>query len=483
MRRRVLAAAFVALVVALVALPRKTDGGLPLRDFEAYYAAGKTWHYQGDPYGREVWRTERLLPGVVAAREELLPFVGPPFGLPVWSALAQLPFRSASIVWAAVLGLAFTTLALGSLLLGRSRLVWYDAIAVTTFAAAFAPLTGGVSLGQVAILSCAAIVAMPFLLGPRLVLAAAGAGLLAALQPNLALVLAARLAGARAWIALVSAALIALGASALALGGPASLARYAQVLRDQAAAERFIAIQTTPGAVARSLGATAGAADALAIGIALAVGAIVVLQVASRRYAPDVRLALACAAAPLALPFAHEHDFTISFMPAILLVTRARGIAWLCAAFGALALGVDWLGLAQRPGGLISASALAVAGAFALAALAPVRLRPYHFAPLLLPIGVTFASFAAAQHPLPTWPDALPASFALPPALPSAAVWHLEQVRSGIAAMHPVWGALRLVSLAACTLLWVVTSVALRRPANVQEHPRAPGLALRTDAG
>ena len=69
--------------------PVGTPGPL-LRDFEAYYAAGATWALGGDPYGREVWRVERRVPGVDASHEELLPFVGPPFSLPLWRSFAAL---------------------------------------------------------------------------------------------------------------------------------------------------------------------------------------------------------------------------------------------------------------------------------------------------------------------------------------------------------------------------------------------------------
>ena len=56
-----------------------------MRDFESYWAAGSAWSAGDDPYSRQIWRAERLVPGVNANREELLPFVGPPFGLPLWA--------------------------------------------------------------------------------------------------------------------------------------------------------------------------------------------------------------------------------------------------------------------------------------------------------------------------------------------------------------------------------------------------------------
>jgi hypothetical protein len=46
--------------------------------------------------------------------------------------------------------------------------------------------------------------------------------------------------------------------------------------------------------------------------------------------------------------------------------------------------------------------------------------------------------------------------------MPAPEVWHLEQLRSGIGALVPAWGALRAISLASCAALWGVASVALR---------------------
>lgn len=463
MRPVLLVAAVVAFVVALASIPHVASDGPPLRDFEAYYAAGQTWRYGGDAYARDVWRSERLVPGVVATRDELLPFVGPPYGLPLWSALGGLSFASASLVWALALGLAATTVVLGSLRLAAGRFAWPQAIAALLFAAAFAPLTGGVALGQVALVSCAAIVVLPALLRPRLMFVAACGTLVAALQPNLALVLAARASDARARVTFGAAALVAALGSALALGGPEGFAQYLAVLRDHGAAERFIAIQTSPGAVAYALGAP----PAVAGGFALALAAVVVVtlgvQCTRGAFAPDARLMLACAALPLALPFAHEHDYAIVFLPALVLVVRARKGAWAWSACAALALAVDWLGLAQRPNAMGATLAFSMAGACALAALAPGRLAPYHATPLaLVAAAVATAGRIAATHRLPVWPDALPLHFHVAATLPAAVVWRAEQVATGIAARDPVWGALRAIDLVACAVVWAVATVVLR---------------------
>jgi len=462
-----LAASVAAFLVALSIAPHDRSRGFPLRDFEAYYAAGETWTVHGDPYSRDVWRGERTIAGVDASRDEVLPFVGPPFGLPLWSTLANLSFRGASFVWAIVLGLAFATIALGALAHATGRLTLRASIATLLFAAAFAPMTGGLALGQVALLACAAIVAMPWLLQPGRTLGAVLATLAAGLQPNLAIVLAVRATDRRARIAYVAAALIALLGSALALGGLAEIARYVSILREHGAAERFIAIQTTVGAVLWSFGASPALAGACALAIGALVVAFVVFGCARGAYAPNDRLWVASAALPLAVPFAHQHDYAIVFAPALALVVRTSGALWAASACAALALGVDWLGLAQRPPELATALAFAFAGACALVALAPGPLRAPHAAPFAVVALVALAWTFARAHPLPTWPDALPPHFHVAAKLPSAVVWGAEQASSGIANRDPVWGALRAIDLVATLVIAVAAALHARARARL----------------
>lgn len=473
-RAPLLAVALVAIATAFFAVRPQPTPGPALRDFESYYAAGATWRYHGDAYGRDVWRVEKDVPGVVAARDELLPFVGPPFGLPLWDAIARLPFSAASLLWTLVMGASLAALAFGSLRRAGTPVTPADGLAILVLCAGFGPLTSGVALGQVAVPACAAIALFPSFLRPRRLWAAMLAALVAALQPNLAVVLAARLGDVRARLAALGAAVVALLASILALGDVAGFGRYLGVLREHAGAERFIAIQTTVAAVARALGAPDGAAGLIAIAVALAVAATLVVQCRSARYAPDDRLALACAAWPLALPFAHEHDFTIAFLPAVLAVRRARGAAWLVAALGTLAVAVDWLGLAQRPEGTAETMLLTLAAALALTALAREPLRARHAVPALAAlIVVPLVSLVARGHHLPTWPDALPLGFHLPPTLPAAVVWRAEQLRAGIGSLDPVLGGLRLVSLAGCGLLWAACSRVFAAGATTAERRSA----------
>jgi hypothetical protein len=461
--RALVAALALALVAAAIAVHPKAQAGTPMRDFEAYYAAGTTWFYHGDPYGRDIWRIEKTVPGVAPNRDELLPFVGPPFSLPMYAAIAHFGWPAASLIWGTSLGLALGVLVFASLRAAGGTVDALDVFAVALFAACFGPLTSGLALGQAAVLACAAIALAPLVLGPRRTFAAAGSALVAALQPNLAVALLASAGTRRAAIAFALAIAVAAGGSALALGALGGIPHYLDVLREHAASERFIAIQTTVPAVARAFGAAPHIAGALALGAALATLGVLAFQLVRMRYGGDARLALACAALPLALPFSHEHDFTLAFFPAIVVMRRARGGAWILAALASLAIAVDWLGLAQRPNAVAFTALLAAAAALALAALVREPLRPMHFLPLAIVPAVALAALAGAAHPLPTWPDTLPAHFSVPPSFSAADVWRAEQLASGIGALDWRWALLRAFSLAGCAMLWSVASYVLLR--------------------
>src|SRR5579884_2877059 len=108
------------LLAAFVPLrPPPTHGPFG-RDFEAYYAAGATWNAGGDPWSRDVWAVERTIPGVDRG-DELLPFVGPAFTLPLFGALARAPFGVALRLWSGTIALAFAALVLGALALAREQ--------------------------------------------------------------------------------------------------------------------------------------------------------------------------------------------------------------------------------------------------------------------------------------------------------------------------------------------------------------------------
>jgi hypothetical protein len=473
-----LAALVLGIATILSALlfihPRPGADGPPYRDFESYYAGGATWRFGGDPYSREIWRTEKTIPKVVATRDELLPFVGPPLGLPLWALISKLPWYLATKVWGTTLDIALVILVAAALLAGgvrpaRTSEFALRALAVSLFALCFGPLMSGVALGQVAVFACAAVALAPLTLrGRRTIAKTLLAAIASALQPNVAIVLGARITSVRSAVAIVGAGVIAICGSALALGHYGGIGHYTHVLAEHSAAERAIAIQTTVDAVARGLGASAVASAAIALGVALLTIVGVGVQCFSRRYAPDDRLLLASAALPLVWPFAHEHDFSIIFVCAIALVLRSRGALWYVAVIGALFVSADWLGLAQRPSAIAFEALHTGAAAFALVALAPgARLSVRTFLPVAIGAFEFGVGTIAAAHPLHVWPDYLPKNFHVPFAFDAAQTWGAEQFASGIANFTPLNALLRGFSLLGCAIVWFVASVAFRTESAV----------------
>ena len=102
-RRWLLGVAFAAIAGAVFFARPAATPGPSLRDFEAYWSAGATWNSGDNPYGRAIWIAERTVNGVTPSRDELLPFVGPPPTLLLWSLFARLPYDRAAIIWIAVL--------------------------------------------------------------------------------------------------------------------------------------------------------------------------------------------------------------------------------------------------------------------------------------------------------------------------------------------------------------------------------------------
>ena len=380
-----------------------------------------------------------------------------------------------------MLGAAFVAFVLASLKLAGGRTTRFDLVAAFALAAGFGPLTSALALGQVALVACAGI-AGSLLAQRRDSRAGAFAGaLLAALQPNLAVVLLAQLRERRAAPALGAAALVA-AAAGLWAAGSGAFARYLATLTAHAAAERFIAIQTTPAAIAFALGASEPAAQALGVALALAAVGILVVQLLSQRYDVLAGTALACAALPFALPFSHEADLALVFFPAVLCLRRARGSAWLAALTGTLLVALNWLDFAQRTTPLATTLALALCAALGALALGREGLAGMPRPTLALVPLATFAAVAGAwtmstAHPLPVWPDALPADFHATLIDSAARVWHDEQVFSGLAARNPWSGFLRLLSLLGCVALWAAASFALTEPASALPTPSSEPLS------
>jgi hypothetical protein len=429
------------------------------RDFEAYYAAGAVWDAGGDPWSRAVWTVERTIPGVAAGRDELLPYVGPAAALPLFGALARLPFAFAVRLWTGLLAAALGVLVLAALALTGTRdvRVLLAAFALALFAG---PTTSDLGLGQAALLSAGGIAVALFANERRAVVPAALATLIAAVQPNLALVLAARLRDARA-----------LGATALGFAAFAGLtllaapdvATYLGRLIAHGAAERFVAIQYTPAAIAWDAGAPAVAASAIGLACAAAALAVLVFLTVRARLRPLDGTLLALAALPFAVPFFHEHDFVVELLPLVILGVRARGAARVWAGIAAVLALTEAFGLAQRPGAQAAILAQGLAVATAFVALGSGRAQRVDVAPFAALALLALVAIPLAQRaPAPVWPDALGPTYQAPASADASTVWADEQRTAGLTVQQPAWGVLRAFPLLGCLALGTALVLAAR---------------------
>jgi hypothetical protein len=471
------------LVAAYVSVRPYGPLGPAMRDFEAFYAAGVVANEGGDPYGRTIWDAERTIPGVDVSHNETLPFVGPRAGLPLWRALARLPYDVAGRVWGVVLAAALLTVVFGGLALAKAPREPAVLVGATIFAGAYGAVISDVSLGQLALLSAAAIVGGLLLLRTRVWILASLAAAIAALQPNVALALIASATDARALAAF--AAGVVLFAVPVLAGGVTGFLGYLHLLAAHGASEAATVIQITPAGVAIGLGA--GGATVTFVRVAAAAGTLALMLPAIRRIRDPVAcVALASCALPFIVPFFHEHDFVPTLLPATLCALRARSATLGLAAVGATASGVDWLGLGQRPPSEVQSILLAFACALGFALVA--RMRREAFAALIVPVAVAGVSVLARAHPVAVWPDALPPHWQPPPEANVSAVWGLEQRAAGLDAHNAVWSLLRVLSLASVALLGLATFASARSTIDVQVAERrgdvrAKGLGGSSFAG
>jgi hypothetical protein len=346
-------------------------------------------------------------------------------------------------------------------------------------AGASGPATSDIALGQAALLSAAGI-ACALLAYDRAArtahaartievgaaVAGAFATLVAAMQPNLALALIARM---RDRTALLCAALGATAFAALTLaagGGVRGFLAYLHRLAEHGRAERFVTIQHTPAAIAWGLGASAPIAQALGTACALAAIAATIVAIVRLRLGTRDGTLLALAALPFAIPFFHEHDFVVELMPLIVLAATARGPARALAGIAAVAIGTDWLDTAQRTpaDAQITLLALAVACGFVLLGRG-ARATRADLAPFAAVVVLACAAIPLARaHPAPTWPDMLPAGYHAPASADASAVWAGEQRAAGLDARNPVWSALRTIPLTGCIVLGFAIVLAARGP-------------------
>jgi hypothetical protein len=424
-----------------------------MRDFEAYWSAGATWNAQADPYGRAIWAAERTVPGVDGTRDETLPFVGPPATIPFWSAIGRLPYDAAARLWWTTLGLALLALVAVVLRASRTRVTIFSFFAAFTLAIAFGPVTSDLALGQIALLALlGAAVASCYggLLGGRLAIAALGS-FVAFFQPNVAIGLVSQLGRNRTTLAMALGAGATYFAGVLALGWTWPV-DYARGLIAHQGGERLSAIQLTPAAIAYAFG-TSPEATAIVAAVAVLAAIVAAGLLWQRVRDPFARFAAFTPLAPFVAGFFHEHDLVVAYVAAVWCAVRTRGSIRSLALAGTLLVAIDWFGLAQRPSGIIQSALLALAVSCAFAAFEErTDWRAIVAAAIPLAAIFTFAAWLAAAHPAPVWPDAL-GTFHATITASVFAVWHDEQIHSGLLAAVPAWGLLRALSLLGCALL------------------------------
>lgn len=428
----------------LFARPHPTPGPL-MRDFEAYYAAGEASLHGDDPYSAAIWKYEKGIDGVNPSRPEVLPFVGPPPALLLWRSVARLPYDVAVRLWQAILLLCAGLVAFLCARFARIRAGAAAVFAIAVIALGFGPLTSDLALGQIALFSFAVVLAAA-VLAPYRPVAAALCVCAGFVQPNVGLVSSGIVRDRRTLFVVLLGALL-FAEIAMLGGGIDRLMQYAMVLAAHGQAERFAAIQITPQAILYGFGTPPLLASLTGDAIAVAVTVYWIYAVRTIGGAAE-RLALTCAAAPLAMPFFHEHDLVLLLLPALLIAVRSRSPIAPAAFF---LCSIDWLGLAQRPDGTVQTILLSSGALLAL-----LTLRAFTRVELAYALGViaiaAILGGVAAYHPLGVWPDAMHA-FHIAPNASLATRWEAEQRASGLLEPNAFAAALRILPLLGCAVL------------------------------
>ncbi len=422
----------------------------------------------GDPYGTDIWQTERTLPGVSPKRYEFLPFVGPPATLPLWAAFARLPYPTAAMVWRAVLWLSIMVMVCGALQLGGLPRSPFNVVALALAALGFGAVTNAFALGQIALPVAAAIVvayaATRF--GGKVLAATA-----AFAQPNLALSLAGEFRHKRTALTVIAAvALFALLCAGISVNG---VFAYALVLLAHGAAEQFSAIQLTPAAIAYGFGAHAGTAIAIG-GLAAIAATLFWLRAMVKCDDRPTLFVISCAFVPFGSAFFHQHDLVIVFVPAVAFALRTPAASLPLVMTAALLCATNWVGLAQNPEATVQTFLLTVTFGMALLALrGDIGYRTLA-APVIVWLLIVAAGIFARTHLMPVWPDAM----ASPPpdvaGVTAAAAWHAEQVATGLFARDAFWALLRCASLAGCALLAYAAWISSKCPVDSRTSSAVP---------
>jgi hypothetical protein len=217
-------AALAALFLIAIFVPATRPTAL-LRDFDAFYCAGRVLDAGGDPYRAEpLGSCERVAkpePLMAGSADLAMPAPLPPYALAPFVALARLPYAFAGVAWTVLLMLsvAITVAAL--------RALTGLPVVVLAFGFMLGDAYASLALGQIAPVAVAAIAVCAWLLAAeRDELAAYAAGV-AMLEPHVGLPVCATLFVWRArtrW-PLIAIAVVC-GALSVAVAGTATLLEY-----------------------------------------------------------------------------------------------------------------------------------------------------------------------------------------------------------------------------------------------------------------
>jgi hypothetical protein len=459
---------FIAALAYLAWLPSSTMG-LPISDFSAYWAAGRTWLHGGDPYGVGIWNIEQTLPGFNPSRVELLPFVGPPLSLPLWAAFSAIPYAGAAFAWSVVLVGCVAVMIVLCARLAERRLGRSDAASLLLLAVSSGPIVTGISAGQAALPAVAAVVVAVFCAARRRWISMAVATFVAGLlKPNDALVLIATFGELMALYSVGGSAIVSGFANVSITHGFRGIMAYAGVIMNQNAAERTFLFQFAPASIAYGFGlARQAAVDFGAVLTALAIVTIVAAIRWTRANLVDAA-AIACTVFPFIPPYEHEPDTVIALLPALLVVFGARGWTWALGATGTVLLFMNPFALTQGWPGTTFAVTMAAVAALQLAALAPLECRPVRYIPLAVVPLVLFLGFLAPPNRLSIWPAPPAARVIVKPGASPSAIWNAELVALQLDTQRPWVSLLRLLTLGGCACIGaaMVRTAASRKKPN-----------------
>jgi hypothetical protein len=331
----IFAGAALALVAAALLL--SAHGNVEHASFKAFYCAGLAVKERVDPYRVEPLRAcERRLAPSTLPDGYVEPAPLPGYAMTPFAALATLPPKLASAIFAIVLVLAS---ALAAYLLAEMLPASRTAVFL-----AFAPLTLlNVAYGEVVPLALAAICAAAFLIWRGRWFGAGLAVCVAFIQPNVGLpaVLAVFIFAprCRAAVGLGVASLAVL--SVLAVGVDRNIEYLTQVLPGMANAEIVAADQYNLSHLLYSAGLTASLASLIGkvwFGLVAVFGVVIAGVLAVRRRQPELLPLLPPACVLLFGIYLHDIQILLALAAALVIASRVRGVAFQTIGIAAVAL-------------------------------------------------------------------------------------------------------------------------------------------------